>query len=106
MDEEWDAVAGAKGMFAVGKNFDVAEEAREQRVQTRAREKVFVIAFEQMPGNDPPIMKIRKQFHIRNGKERAMPDDAGDFARECRGIFRVLEDFDAKGGIKFAVGSW
>ena len=53
-------------MFAVGENFDVAEEAREQPVQTRAREKVFVIAFEQMPGNDAPVVEIGKQFQVWN----------------------------------------
>ena len=47
-------------------DFDVAEEAREQPVQTRAREKVFVIAFEQMPGNDAPVVEIGKQFQVWN----------------------------------------
>ena len=103
MDEERDVVAGAEGMFAVRKNFDLAEEAREQRVQTRAREKVFVIAFEQMPGNNPPVVEIRKQFEVWNREEGATPNNAGDFAGECFGIFRVLEDFDANGAIEFAV---
>jgi hypothetical protein len=103
MDEERNAVARSKRMFAVRKNFDVAKEAREQSVQARACKKVFVIAFEQMPRHDAPVVKIRKQLQVWNREESAMPNNACDFSGECIGILRVLEDFDANGGIEFAV---
>jgi len=58
MDEERNTVAGAERVFAIGKNFDATEEAREQSAQAAAREKVFVIGFEQVPGNDAPVVEI------------------------------------------------
>lgn len=106
VNEQRNTIPGPEWMFAIRKNFDLAEEAREQRMQTGTREKVFVIAFEQMPGNDAPIMEVRQKFQVRNGEESATPDNPCDFAGESLGIFRVLEDFDANGGIEFAVCDW
>jgi len=66
MHEDRNAVASPERMFAVGKNFDVAEGAREQSLQARAGEEILVVALEQMPGNDAPVVQIREQFQVGN----------------------------------------
>jgi hypothetical protein len=48
-----------------------------------------------MPGNDAPVIKIRNQFHIRDGEEGAATNHPRDPAGECLGIFGVLDEFRA-----------
>src|SRR3954468_6093587 len=103
MDEQRDGVARPKRMFAVRKNFDVTEEPRQQRAQARAGEEILVVALEEMPGDDAPIVQVRKQLHIGNGKESAPADDSRDLTDERFRIGRVLNDLDADGAIEFGV---
>jgi hypothetical protein len=103
MNVERDAVASAQGVLAVGKNFDPGKEAGEQSQETRAGEEILVVALEQMPGNNPPVVEIRQQFHVRDGEERAMANAAGNFPNESFGILRVFDDLDANGSIEFRV---
>ena len=98
-----DPVAGPQRMLAVGENLHVAIEAAEQRLQARPREEILVIALEQMPGNDAPVIEVGQQFHVRNGKESTVPDDARNFTNKYFGIFDVFEDLDTNGRIEFRV---
>src|SRR4051812_15227777 len=52
-------VAGAKRVFAVGENLDAGKETREQGAEARAGEKILMVSLQQVPGNYPPIIKIR-----------------------------------------------
>src|SRR5438477_9402429 len=90
-------------MLAIGENLDAAKKLAEDRAQAGAGKEILVIALEQVPGNHAPVVKVGQQFHVRNGKERAVPDDAGDFTNEFFGIFGVFEDLDANGAIVFRV---
>src|SRR2546423_463156 len=105
MNVEWHAVARSQRMFAVGENLHVPKKWRKQLSQSGARKEISVIAFEQMPGNDAPIVEIRQQLDVRHGKQGAALDDSGDLGDESAGIFRMLEDLDAEGAVEFPVGA-
>src|ERR1700682_6126030 len=106
MNVERHAVSSPQGMFAVRKNFHAAKKAAEQAVQACPRKKIPVVALEQMPGHDAPVIQIRKQFQVRDREKRAATDDPRDLGSESLGIFCVLEDLDANGAIVFAVRAW
>ena len=90
-------------METARKNFDALKKARKQSAQTGAREKIFVVAFQQMPGNDEPIVKIRQHFHVRDGEERALPNHARHFSEKGFRIFHMLQNLDANCAIEFVI---
>src|SRR5688572_29078791 len=92
-------------MFAIGEDFHAAEVSREQTAQASAREKILVIAFEEMPGNNAPVVEVREQLHIRNGEERTTAGDARDLAQEALGILHMLDHFNADRAIPFTIGT-
>lgn len=95
MDVDGYSVARLQRMFPVRENFDAPKIANKQSAQTGAGEKVFVIGLEQMPGNDAPVMQIRKHLDVRDGEKSAPTRDPRDFGDERRRVLRMLDDFDA-----------
>lgn len=105
MNVDRDAVARAERVFAVGENFDMRKKASEQSAKARSGEEILMIAFEQMPGDYAPVVEIRKQLHVRDRKESALPDYSGNLGDKGFRISRVLEHFNANGGIGFGVSA-
>jgi hypothetical protein len=105
MHMERHAVTRSQRVFAIGKNFNVAEMFPEQSAQARAGKKVFMVAFQQMPGHHSPSMHVRKHFHVGNREEDAAPGYARDFTYKNLRLLHVLEHFDTNRAIPFAVGA-
>ena len=105
MDVERKLVTTVERMFAVRENFHVAKGMAEQAPQARTGEEVLVIALEQMPRDDAPIMQVREQLHVRDGEERTSLNCPSDLGNERSRVLRVLDDFDADRAIKFGVSA-
>jgi hypothetical protein len=90
---------------AIVEHFDAAKILFEQRPQVETREKIAVIAFEQMPGRDQPVGHERQYFHIGNGKYRLMPGYPGYFGEEGVGLADMFEHFDGHDRVKLTVAS-
>src|SRR5688572_1329744 len=105
MDVLRHAVARLQRMFAVREDLDATEKSAQQSAQASAGEKILVIALEEMPGHNAPVIQIRQQLHIRDGKERATPGNASDLAQEALGILHMLDYFNADRAIPFGVSA-
>jgi hypothetical protein len=97
--------ARSQRVFAIRKNFDLTKILPQQIAQTRPGEKILVIAFQQMPGDDLPPMKVWQDFHVWDREESAISDHAPDFAEENVRVLHVLDYFDADGAIPLSVGT-
>src|SRR5204863_9947317 len=94
MNMQGDPVACAHGMLTVRNDFDMPKVSAEQSSQARAGKKVFVVAFEQMPGNDAPVIKVWQDFHVRDRKKSAGSDYASDFTEKDIRVSDMFEHLD------------
>ena len=84
--------------------FDVRVKLPQQRAQTPAGEKVFVVGLEHVPRRRAMIPEIAEQLAIRHGDEELARRHAADFGKKRGGVVEVFEHFEAERGVEGGVG--
>lgn len=87
-------------MSSVGEYLNSPKMLQQQVAQTRAGEKILVIAFEEMPGHHRVTMQIRDQFDVRDGDNKPSTSNSSNFAEEGGWLRDVFEYFDADCGVE------